>query len=77
MLILPLDITWSLGPSPFITLTNGSMNGNVLIDPATDIIILLNPINVINVGSILRCDSVSRGPLEITITEFSKLIHMS
>ena len=72
--VTPTDITWSRGPSPFITLTNGSMNGNVLIDPNTDILILPNPIDVINVGNTLRCNSASQGQHEITITQFSKLI---
>ena len=73
-IVTPTDITWSRGPSPFITLTNGSMNGNVLIDPNTDILILPNPINVINVGNTLRCNSATQGQHLITITQFSKLI---
>ena len=58
---------WSLDGTQ---LTNGSINGNVLIDSAA-ILILPNPGDVLSVGNVLRCSAQSQ--CYITITEFSKL----
>ena len=67
----PTDIVWSISGT---ILTNGSMNGDVLIDPTDNRLILPNPDNVLDVGSVLTCSS-SSGNYEynITIAEFSKL----
>ena len=66
--VCPPDVIWSLDDT---SLTNGSINGNVLINSAA-ILILLNPSNVLSVGNILSCNSVSQDQYDITITEFSK-----
>ena len=51
-------------------LTNGSVNGNVLIDSEA-LLILPNPGNVLSVGNVLRCSA--QGQRYITVIEFSKL----
>ena len=56
------------------TLTNGSMNGEILID-SENTIILLNPANVLRVNDTLTCTSASApGEHNITIAEFSESI---
>ena len=52
----PTDIVWSISGT---VLTNGSMNGDVLINPTNNRLILPNPGNVLDVGSVLLCNSVS------------------
>ena len=70
----PSDTVWSLNGN---TLTNGSMNGQVLIDPVNTLIIL-NPDNILSVGNTLRCTSASiPGQHTITIATFSKSLYHS
>ena len=72
----PSDIVWSLNQN---TLTNGSMNGEVLIDPVDpnqNTLIILNPGNILSVGDILRCTSASvPGEHTITLSTFSKSLY--
>ena len=71
----PSDIVWSLNGN---TLTNGSMNGEVLIDPNQNTLIILNPDNILSVGDILRCTSASvPGEHTITVSTFSKSLYYS
>ena len=63
----PSTVMWFLDGTQ---LTNGSINGSVLINSAS-ILILPNPGNVLSVGNVLRCSALSQR--YITITEFSKL----
>ena len=74
----PSDIAWSLNEN---TLTNGSMNGEVLIDPVDpnqNTLIILNPDNILSVGDNLTCSSVSvSGEHIIMIEEFSKFMYHS
>ena len=74
----PSDIVWSLNGN---TLTNGSMNGEVLIDPVDpnqNTLIILNPDNILSVGDILRCTSASvPGEHTITVSTFSKSLYHS
>ena len=67
----PTHVMWSLSGT---TLTNGSMNGDVLLNPSGNMLILPNPDNVLDVGNVLTCNS-SSGQFEygIIIVEFSKL----
>ena len=70
----PSDTVWSLNGN---TLTNGSMNGDVLIDNENTII-LLNPANVLRVNDTLTCTSASApGEHNITIAEFSESIYIT
>ena len=64
----PPNAMWSLDGTP---LTNGSINGSVLINSATRLI-LPNPGNVLSVGNVLSCTAHGQQH-DITITEFSKL----
>ena len=72
----PSDTVWSLNGN---TLTNGSMNGQVIIDPVNEnTLIILNPDNILNVGDNLRCTSASiPGEHIITISMFSKSLYHS
>ena len=74
----PSDTVWSLNEN---TLANGSMNGEVLIDPVDpnqNTLILLNPDDILSVGDNLSCSSVSvSGEHIITIVKFSKFIYHS
>ena len=64
-------MVWSISGT---ILTNGSMNGDVLVNPTNNRLILLNPDNVLDVGNVLTCNSVSENfEYNITIAEFSKL----
>ena len=66
------DVVWSLNGN---NLTNGDMNGSVVIENVglSVVLKLPDPDNVLNVGDIISCSSPSRGSHSITITEFSKL----
>ena len=67
----PGDTVWSISGT---VLTNGSMNGDVLIVPTDNRLILSNPGNILDVGSVLTCSSSSENyEYNITIAEFSKL----
>ena len=67
----PTDIVWTLSGT---VLTNGSMNGDILTTPTNNRLILPNPGNVLDVGSVLTCSSLSENyEYNITIAEFSKL----
>ena len=76
--LYPSDIVWSLNGN---ALTNGSMNGQVLIDPVDpnqNTLIILNPDNILSVGDNLRCTSASiPGEHTITIATFSKSLYHS
>ena len=65
----PTNAVWTLNGND---LTNGDINGSVIIDSSA-ILKLPDPDNVLSVGDILGCSAPSRGQHNITIIEFSKL----
>ena len=64
----PPTAMWSLDGT---LLTNGSVNGSVLINSET-VLILPNPGNVLSVGNVLSCTAHGEQH-DVTITKFSKL----
>ena len=65
----PTNVVWSLNAND---LTNGDINGSIIIDSSA-VLKLPDPDGVLNVGDTLGCSAPSRGSHSVPITEFSKL----